>query len=167
MITLSGWHQREIRETKLFRSASIILFTLASILACMSDNVWELVFFRVMRHWRRRTVIDRASDIDRNIPEGRSWFGQRDLRCWRDHRTNDRPGTGWLHHRQSLRGHGSFTSTFRSVSRQRITHDPIYKGTAGQDEDGRDGLVGDHLSCCGHRRYASCIGEGQTKRGLV
>ncbi|MEJ0032458.1 MAG: MFS transporter [Bacteroidota bacterium] len=48
MITLSGWLSAKFGRRNYF-AASIILFTIASILCGLSDNVWELVFFRVIQ----------------------------------------------------------------------------------------------------------------------
>jgi DHA2 family multidrug resistance protein len=48
MITLSGWLSSKFGRKNYF-AASIILFTVASILCGISDNVWELVFFRVIQ----------------------------------------------------------------------------------------------------------------------
>lgn len=48
MITLSGWLSSKIGRKKYF-AASIILFTVASVACGLSDNVWELVFFRVIQ----------------------------------------------------------------------------------------------------------------------
>jgi DHA2 family multidrug resistance protein len=48
MITLSGWLSAKFGRRNYF-TASIILFTLASIACGLSDNVWELVFFRVIQ----------------------------------------------------------------------------------------------------------------------
>lgn len=48
MITLSGWLSAKFGRRNYF-AASIVLFTIASILCGLSDNVWELVFFRVIQ----------------------------------------------------------------------------------------------------------------------
>lgn len=48
MITLSGWLSAKFGRKNYF-AASIILFTVASILCGQSDNVWELVFWRVIQ----------------------------------------------------------------------------------------------------------------------
>ena len=48
MITLSGWLSSKFGRKKYF-AASIILFTVASVACGLSDNVWELVFFRVIQ----------------------------------------------------------------------------------------------------------------------
>ncbi len=48
MITLSGWLSSKFGRKNYF-AASIILFTLSSILCGISTNVWELVFFRVIQ----------------------------------------------------------------------------------------------------------------------
>lgn len=48
MITLSGWLSSKFGRKNYF-AASIILFTVASVACGLSDNVWELVFFRVVQ----------------------------------------------------------------------------------------------------------------------
>jgi DHA2 family multidrug resistance protein len=48
MITLSGWLSSKFGRKNYF-AASIILFTLASVACGLSDNVWELVCFRVIQ----------------------------------------------------------------------------------------------------------------------
>ena len=48
MITLSGWLSSKFGRKNYF-AASIILFTLASILCGQSHSVWELVFFRIIQ----------------------------------------------------------------------------------------------------------------------
>lgn len=48
MITMSGWLSAKLGRRNYF-AASIILFTLASILCGTSTSVWELVFFRVVQ----------------------------------------------------------------------------------------------------------------------
>jgi DHA2 family multidrug resistance protein len=48
MITMSGWMSARFGR-KYYFAFSIILFTVASILCGLSDNVWELVFFRVIQ----------------------------------------------------------------------------------------------------------------------
>ncbi len=48
MITLSGWLSAKFGRKNYF-AASIILFTVSSILCGQSDNVWELVFFRIIQ----------------------------------------------------------------------------------------------------------------------
>ncbi|MBS1507451.1 MAG: DHA2 family efflux MFS transporter permease subunit [Bacteroidetes bacterium] len=48
MITLSGWLSSKFGRKNYF-AASIILFTLASVACGLSDNVWELVFFRIVQ----------------------------------------------------------------------------------------------------------------------
>ncbi|MDE3236292.1 MAG: DHA2 family efflux MFS transporter permease subunit [Bacteroidota bacterium] len=48
MITLSGWMSARFGR-KYYFAASIVLFTIASILCGLSSNVWELVFFRVIQ----------------------------------------------------------------------------------------------------------------------
>jgi len=48
MITMSGWLSSKFGRKNYF-AASIILFTLASVACGLSDNVWELVFFRVIQ----------------------------------------------------------------------------------------------------------------------
>ncbi|HEX8529321.1 MAG TPA: DHA2 family efflux MFS transporter permease subunit, partial [Cytophagales bacterium] len=48
MITLSGWLSAKFGRRNYF-AASIILFTVASILCGTATNVWELVFFRVIQ----------------------------------------------------------------------------------------------------------------------
>lgn len=48
MITLSGWLSAKIGRRNYF-TASIVLFTVASVLCGLSTNVWELVAFRVIQ----------------------------------------------------------------------------------------------------------------------
>jgi DHA2 family multidrug resistance protein len=48
MITMSGWLSSRFGRKNYF-AASIVLFTLASVACGLSDNVWELVFFRVIQ----------------------------------------------------------------------------------------------------------------------
>lgn len=48
MITLSGWLSSKFGRKNYF-AASIILFTVSSVLCGISTNVWELVFFRVIQ----------------------------------------------------------------------------------------------------------------------
>ncbi len=48
MITLSGWLSSKFGRKNYF-AASIVLFTIASILCGLSTSVWELVFFRVIQ----------------------------------------------------------------------------------------------------------------------
>lgn len=48
MITLSGWMGAKFGR-KYYFAASIVLFTVASVLCGMSTNVWELVAFRVLQ----------------------------------------------------------------------------------------------------------------------
>jgi DHA2 family multidrug resistance protein len=48
MITLSGWLSSKFGRKNYF-AASIILFTVASVACGLSDNVWELVFFRIVQ----------------------------------------------------------------------------------------------------------------------
>ena len=48
MITLSGWMTARFGR-KYYFAGSIIVFTIASILCGMSNNVWELVAFRVLQ----------------------------------------------------------------------------------------------------------------------
>jgi len=48
MITLSGWMSSKFGRKNYF-AASIVLFTIASVLCGTSSNVWELVAFRVLQ----------------------------------------------------------------------------------------------------------------------
>lgn len=48
MITLSGWMSAKFGR-KYYFAASVVVFTLGSILCGLSDNVWELVFFRFLQ----------------------------------------------------------------------------------------------------------------------